>query len=196
MNGKDTNSVICGESLAECLFELVQRSIRDRRANLSVNVEFYIVELLKKFHNVDSLDTCLRLNSGEKPMTVLLLEALQSSFEEKIRKLRNIGDSTLVLAGFFEESLCGGIVAPDYYAALGKNAYSNLSSLRANEPHFSELFSELSEKFLIASRVLSDVAPWNHAISQKDIVRLYEKWLKTGDEKIKAILTEAGLKVE
>jgi hypothetical protein len=193
MDAKTSDIIISGESLAECLFEMVREAIRARRTGISEGAEFYIVELLKKFHHADALESCINLNSEEKPMTILLLEALQSSFEERIKKLRTLGDSALILAGFFEENLKAGTVDPTYYFSLGKSAYSNLSGLCSDDEYFAGLFFEMSEKFPLIAEVLSDVAPWNHALQPQDIIRLYERWLKTGDLKIRSALIEEGL---
>jgi len=37
------------------------------------------------------------------------------------------------------------------------------------------------------------VAPWNRAISNTDLLRIYERWLSTGDQKLQNFLEEQGI---
>ncbi len=175
--------------------EMVKESLESRRAQVSLAAEFYIVDLLRRLQKPDSMESYVEISSQEKPITILLLEALQAAHEVKLRRLKAIAESTLVLSGMFAESLRGGVVNPSYYFSVGTAAYKNLSSACDGSEYFSELYMELSGKFALFAKVLSDVAPWNKASGPIDLVRLYERWQKTGDERIRAALVEKGIKV-
>ena len=118
---------------------------------------FYLVQLLTRFVCPEG-----RLaDVGPRPvhpLGAMLLSAAQE--HEPYRRfvlLRDIGDMSLLLAGFFAESLRRRQVQADYYAHLGGAAYGSAAETcrpAANAP----VFSELAHKFVVFAGVLSDVA--------------------------------------
>ena len=77
----------------------------------------------------------------------------------------------------------------DYYISLGGYAYSRLAS---HDDAFADVFGELAEKFVPVVDVLSDISDRSRS-SNRDVLRLYERWLRTGSERDRLLLAEKGL---
>ena len=95
------------------------------------------------------------------------------------------------MSGFFADSLRRKLVDVDYYVSIGGVAYQALS--RDETDTFSPVFAELAEKFIAFVDVLSDVSERSSCASNMDLLRLYERWLKTGSRRSGQLLVERGV---
>ena len=95
------------------------------------------------------------------------------------------------------EHLCRLVVAHrklvdvDYYVSLGGFAYGALS--RVETDTLSPVFAELAEKFARFVDVLSEVSERSSCSSNADLLRLYERWMKTGSPRSAQLLAERGV---
>ena len=105
--------------------------------------------------------------------------------------LKQIGDLSLFISGFFSDSLRRKLVDVDYYVSIGGFAYNTLS--RHESDTFSPVFAELAEKFADFVDVLSEVSERTSCASNLDLLRLYERWLKTGSRRCGQLLVERGV---
>ena len=81
----------------------------------------------------------------EKILGIKLMEAGKFPVKKQKRVLRDIGDTALLLCGYFFESINNKIVNISYYQELGKTAYRRLNALIPdlyNTPSFFKIFSE------------------------------------------------------
>ena len=97
---------------------------------------------------------------------------------------------SLFTSGFFSDSLNRKLVDVDYYVSMGEYAYGSLSR---DEDTFSDVFAELSRKFVGFTDVLADVCEQTSLRSRSDILRLYEKWLRTGSIRDGKNLVDRGI---
>ena len=65
----------------------------------------------------------------------------------------------------------------DYYIQLGECAYGSLA--RHGDPALGDVFDELAGKFGKCVDVLSEVSERSALTSNADLLRLYEKWIRT-----------------
>jgi len=122
---------------------------------------------------------------------VRLAQALESGGARQRVTLKEIGDVALFVSGFFSDSLNRKLVDVDYYVSIGGRAYNVLS--RVETDTFSPVFAELGEKFVGFVDVLSEVSERTSCTSNSDLLRLYEKWLKTGSRRSGQLLVERGV---
>jgi hypothetical protein len=148
--------------------------------------EYYLVNLLCQYVR---LDPAAHADHGE-PLAVRLARALQTGGTEQRARLRSLGDFSLFTTGFFSDSLTRRHVDVDYYVSMGAYAYGSLS--RA-EDAFREVFAELSRKFVGFSDVLADISERTTLTSNNDLLRIYEKWLRTGSARDGQRLIERGI---
>ena len=74
---------------------------------------------------------------------------------------------------------------------MGEYAYGSLG--RRDEDAFADVFSELATRFVGFADVLSEVSERSTLRSSTDVLRLYEKWLRTGSSRDRDKLIERGI---
>ena len=79
----------------------------------------------------------------------------------------------------------------DYYVSIGRTAYTALS--RHETDAFSPVFTELAENFVRFVDVLSEVSERASCCSNADLLRIYERWLRTGSPRSGQLLAERGV---
>jgi len=110
---------------------------------------------------------------------------------EQRARLRNLGDSSLFVSGYFSDSLRRRVVDVDYYVSMGEYAYASLG--RRDEDAFGEVFTELARKFVAFTDVLSDISEQTGTAGSADVLRLYERWLRTGSPRDGQRLADRGI---
>ncbi len=175
----------------EFFHEVVSEALSARQLAASEPAGWYLVNLLGEL-------TTSRLT--DEPLALKLAAANDGSGGgERVKKLKEVGDTSLVLAGFFAESLGRGLVDVDYYVSLGKNAYAQLArqlagagKAKRGNKSIPEVYDELAQKFPAFVEVLAEVKK-RVDFGQSDVGRLYEVWLRTRDEWVENKLRDAGL---
>ncbi len=183
-------------SLGEFFKERVSDSIHTLKVEASPEAEFYLVQLLTTFTEASRLyESTEGGQAGEKPLALRYFEATLASRHEKIPVLKKMGDVALYTSGFFADSFFKKVISADYYIHMGETAYSSLSHILSSEKniHVQELFEELADKFIRFVDVLSDVAHRSRLGSDTSLLKLYERWLKTGSKKAYDLLVEQGM---
>jgi hypothetical protein len=93
----------------------------------------------------------------------------------------------------FSEWLGRSMVGVDYYIELGGRAYDALGEVAARHGRERSLWDELSEKFSQLVEVLNEVSERTMAVSDAGLLRLYEKWMKTGSVRLATLLRQQGV---
>ena len=180
-----SEAVFRQESAVAYFKELVDGALTHQRLETQELTAFYVVRLLTSFlqRPVGADD--------QMPLAVRLAQALESGGIRQRESLRQIGDLSLFISGFFSDSLHRKLVDVDYYVSIGGSAYNALS--RVETDMFSSVFAELGEKFVGFVDILSEVSERTSCASNADLLRLYEKWLKTGSRRSGQLLAERGV---
>lgn len=173
------------DSPVEFFKEQVEGAMQRQHLHASDWTVYYLVNLLASFVSPARLQ---QMNTAE-PLGVRLARALATEGGPRRDDLRHIADHSLFLAGFFGDSLQRRLVDVDYYISLGGYAYGRLA---AHDDAFADVFGELAEKFVPVVDVLSDISDRSRS-SSRDVLRLYERWLRTGSARDRLLLSERGL---
>ncbi len=166
------------EAPAEYFKELVDSALARQHVRAGDLTAYYLVNLLCQFVRPGAGSTTA-LDS--EPLAIRLTRALQTGGTEQRARLRSLGDFSLFMSGFFSDSLRRRTVDVDYYVSMGEYAYGSLS--RRDEDAFAEVFGELARKFVGFTDVLADISERTGVTSSADLLRLYEKWLRTGSSR-------------
>ena len=110
---------------------------------------------------------------------------------EQRQRLRNLGDFSLFMSGFFSDSLRRRAVDVDYYVSMGEYAYGALA--RRDEDALGGVFAELGRKFVPFMDILTDISERTGTTAPSDILRLYERWLRTGSSHAGQRLVDQGI---
>jgi hypothetical protein len=164
--------------------ELVESAMARQHLHAADLTEYYLVNLLCQYIRPD------RVGHGE-PLAFRLARALESGGSEQRARLRSVGDFSLFMSGFFPDSFTRLAVDVDYYKSMGEYAYGSLS--KSEEEAFAEVFGELSRNFVGFMDVLSDISERTTLASTTEVLRLYEKWLRTGSVRDGQRLIERGI---
>jgi hypothetical protein len=114
---------------------------------------------------------------------------LESGGIRQRASLKHIGDVALLVSGFFSDSLNRELVDVDYYVSIGGCAYNALSRVETDTFRRSSRSSGPSSWGSWTCCLRSASA---RRASNADLLRLYEKWLKTGSRRSGQLLIERG----
>jgi hypothetical protein len=174
--------------------ELVQKGLSSRKIQTYPFVESYLVSLLQ--HYLDSRNLFEEPTDGAErtPQTLaeMYLIAQNSEPIQKVEMLKKLGDRTLYISGFFGDSLSHKIVDVDYYAQIGGSAYASLAHC-TREDTLAKVFHVFSSRFMDFVDVLTFISHHSFIKSDQSILRLYDRYLRTGSELAKDKLIEMGV---
>jgi hypothetical protein len=179
-----TDAVVRRESASEYFKELVEGALAHQHIAAGELTSFYVVNLLTGFLQQPAED-------DQTPLAFRLADALDAAGIRQRASLKQIGDFSLFVSGFFADSLNRKLVDVDYYVSIGGTAYTALS--RHETDTFSPVFAELADNFVRFVDVLSEVSERASLSSNVDLLRLYERWLKTGSRRSGQLLAERGV---
>jgi hypothetical protein len=173
------------ESPTEFFRDLVESAMQNQRVCAQELTSFYVVNLLAGFVHGDA-------HAGtDQTLGARLARAMQTAGAAQRDGLRSVADQSLFISGFFSDSLNRSLVDVDYYIQLGESAYRSLA--RQEDRALGDVFDELSDKFTHFVDVLGEVSERTSIASNADVLRLYEKWLRTGSRRSGDLLAARGI---
>lgn len=172
------------ESPAEFFRELVSAAMERQHLAAREITAFYLVNLLTGFVQRDER------RSADEAIGIRYVKAMGASGSTQLDELRHVGDISLFTAGFFADSLSRRLVDVDYYIHIGEGAYG---SLARSDVTLGDVFDELAEKFTAFVDVLGDVSEHAAISTNTDLLRLYERWLRTGSRRSGERLVARGI---
>ena len=179
--------LVRSESPTEYFRELVESAMHHQHLAAREMTSYYVVNLLTGFVHLDRSDA-----ADDEPLGIRLAKALQAAGTAQRTGLRRVGDLSLFISGFFSDSLNRSLVDIDYYIQLGERAYGSLARQGVAD-NFGDVFDELSEKFGGFVDVLTEVSERTLLTTNTDLLRLYEKWLRTGSRRSGDLLVSRGI---
>lgn len=196
-NPQQSARVIVDTNLHEYFYDSVNTALERQQVAAQPETASYLVNLLVSFMRSERLYETSEEGLTFRPLAMRYADTLQGlSPELRARALRELGDVALFVAGVFAESFSRKLIDVDYYAAMGGSAYARLAdSLRSSQTGrpFSNMFEELADKFLGFADVLSEVAEHPEVRQHRDVLRLYDRWLKTGSRRAAERLRALGI---
>ena len=175
------------ESPVEYFRELVETAMQRQHLSARRLTSFYLVNLLAGFVHFDRSPAA----GDDEPLGVRFVKALHEAGVRQRDELRHVGDLSLFISGFFADSLTRSLVDIEYYIHLGEHAYGSLA--RQGDGTFGDVFDELSEKFPAFVDVLGEVSERTALTSNADLLRLYERWLRTRSRRSGDLLASRGI---
>lgn len=153
--------LVTASSMQAYFREALEVAIRTSKIQMTESAQAYLVHLLNEFSRSEV--AFAGTDYGEKfNMAQLLERALGAQDSEAQRIFRHLGDTSLYLLGFFQESTLQRIVSQSYYRDMGSQAYLHASSLaRTHTVHTAALFYEMSERFNDMVIIIENIARYN-----------------------------------
>jgi hypothetical protein len=194
--GHTSKRVLPVTNLREFFKDALHGALEKQQLAVEDQTEHYVVNLLTLFARSEALYDSTSEGPRLKPLVVMLSEALEApSAGDRNRNLQRLGDVSLFIAGFFAQSFARKLVDIDYHIAMGGRAYAALAETmsRGKGRVLGGVFAELAEKFQPMVDALNELSETSYSHSDKDILRLYEIWLKTGSRRCYEILNRLGV---
>lgn len=164
--------------------EVVTDALEAIHLDTSEPAEWYLVGLLGDF---------TKGRISDEPLALKLAASQAADPGERVRRLKEVGDTSLYVSGFFTESLGRKLVDADYYIGLGTRAYAELAGRLGGS--LTDVYAELADKFPRFVDVLAEVRRRCDFLGA-DVVRLYEQWLRTREAWIERKLRAFGVLVD
>jgi hypothetical protein len=181
------------------LNEYFRNEVTEAKADLGLKLgdiaEFYLVNLLCEYARAGAAPA-----PGGEPLALLYKRAREANLGERVRLLKDLGDLSLYVAGFFTESIERTLVDKSYYIAMGGGAYSDLSGLIGMQRQgelFAKLYVELAQKFSALVGLLNEIADRSREASddEREVLALYERWIRTKSERLRRLLIDKGMQL-
>ncbi len=192
-----TKTAIDVRNLREFFRDSVHEALARQQVGVDDHTEHYVVNLLTMFSRSEALFDLTPDGPRLRPLALMLADAASaSSSEQRSRALQRLGDVSLFIAGFFSHGFARRLVDVDYHVAMGGRAYGTLADTCNHGTRgraLASVFAELAEKFQRLVDALNDVSEMSWRNSDRDALRLYEIWLKTGSPRAHALLRDKGV---
>ncbi len=175
--------------------EVVKEACAQRHVKTQPDIEAYLVQLLKFYLDSRNLHGPLLDDRSERPpetFAEMYLQAINSETMKKKELMRTLADRALYLTGFFSDSFQSKIVDLDYYVEIGSAAYSNLYAW-SKQDTLSAVYSTFSKRFHEYVEVLNYISEKSLVQSDQNVLRLYDRYLRTGSDLAREKLTELGV---
>jgi hypothetical protein len=190
-----SETILVGKSAKEYFRDLLADALEHRQFRIQEATEFYLVNLLADYLERERLfsPASAQGEAGVEPLALILKRALEGDREARWRNLKRLGDTSLFVSGFFGDSLTRSLVDVNYYIAMGERAYDALADERRGPSGAQELFGELSGRFAQLVDLFAEIAELSDLRSNRGLVRLYERFLLTGSQRVAVRLRERGV---
>ncbi len=176
---------------------MVEEAVEKRQIHSSRGEQEYLITLLEHFLDARNLydEPTVDEQTGlrkELSFSEIYLTAIQSEKSAQFELFKKLADRSLYISGFFGDSLNRKIIDVDFYVDLGGAAYANLSQISTERPMV-EVYRTFSMRFVEFVDVLAYISHQSFIKSNEGILRLYDRYIKTGSGLAKDKLIELGV---
>lgn len=191
------NPLLTPADLRGFFHEAVASAARNQNVGAADHTIDYVADLLTDYSRSDRLFDYGEEGMNIPPLATLYLHAVEApSRHERHALLRRLGDLALFLSGLFSGFLQRRLVDVDYCVNMGRGAYGVLGTsagdpLRAPDLHHT--FSELAAQFRDFVEVIAEVGEDAWSGHSRDLLGVYEEWLRTGSPQLARRLRRAGI---
>lgn len=138
-SSSDSKKIILTSNLKGFFFDGLSELNKKSLCPVPESIIYYSSDVLDKFALSEDFFETSEGKVREKILGMKLLEATQFGRDEQKKIYKEVGDMSLMVCGYFSESVNKKIVDTHYYAQLGKMAYSHLNNVTPkflDIPHF------------------------------------------------------------
>lgn len=141
------NEIILETSLQAFFFDQLIDANKKFQSPLPNETIYYSSLVMDKFGHSKEYFDVIDGKVREKILGIKLLESTHLRKREQQRELQDIGDTALLLCGFFYDSINEKIVDYRYYKEIGQIAYSRLNSYIPSFYDVNSFYRNLSNQF-------------------------------------------------
>jgi hypothetical protein len=183
--------IVRAESPMEFFKGQVEEAMEHQRLKASEESAYYLVQLLDAYVRPDRLYRRAEV-PPDRALAEVFCTALAADGFRRFALFRLSGDMSLLLSGFFSDSLHRKSVDVDYYIRLGGTAYST-AAVSCDTVTSAQLFEELAANFARFVDVLNEVSGNCSLTDDTNLLRLYERFVRTGSPRCAELLRRHGV---
>lgn len=172
----ETRKIIAASNLQGFFFEGLNKLNKKSLYPVPESIIFYSSEVLDKFALSQDFFDVTDGKVREKILGVKLLEAMQLSREEQLRTYKEVAEMSLLVCGYFSESVNRKIVDTHYYAQLGKMAYGHLNTAIPEFLDIPSFYSMVSTCFEATTQLMANFASKNRTGLETGLI--FQKFLQ------------------
>jgi hypothetical protein len=183
-------------NLTEFFRDALGKALSSQHVRLDEHTTHYVVSLLTLYSRTEVSHADTRAGQRWVSLADLLAQAGSANTAvEREALLQRMGDVSLFVAGFFAHGFERRLIDVDYHIAMGGRAYGTLANAPISGPRrvLCKVFGELAGKFQRVVDAIGEISDSARVWSQKDVLRLYEIWLKTGSPRARGLLQQLGV---
>jgi hypothetical protein len=128
-NDSGARKIILSTNLKGFFFDGLSELNKKSLCPVPESIIYYSSDVLDKFALSEEFFEVSDGKVREKILGTKLLEATQMTREEQKRTYKEVGEMSLMVCGYFSQSVSKKIVDTQYYSQLGKMAYSHLNNV-------------------------------------------------------------------
>lgn len=173
--GQNSKNIILTANLKGFFFEGLSELNKKSICPVPESIIYYSSDVLDKFALSEDFFETADGKVREKILGMKLLEASLHNREDQKKIYKEVADMSLMVCGYFSESVNKKIVDTQYYAQLGKMAYSHLNTVTPrflDIPHFYGMVATCFESLTTLMTMLASKD------RQGDKNSIYERILK------------------
>ncbi|MEK7084046.1 MAG: hypothetical protein AAB932_02340 [Patescibacteria group bacterium] len=192
-------TIILDETPQSMFHAAISAALRRQKVQVTNTVVMYMIALLAELVR-DAHKRFIVSARGDRFPMPRLAELWQRAMalppHQRTVVLKQLGDAALLMAGIFHASMNRRLVDVDYCIGMGQSAYNTAGQLLSDDRMFGALYAELSERFVPLVDVLGEVGDGlKIGNATSDLLRLYERWMKTGSPRALQRLVDLGVNV-
>ena len=187
-------SLIHTETSTELFEELVTDAMDHQKVRSRPGPTAYLVQLLDAFVCPQRLFSRAEV-TPDQPLAEIFLAAVSADGMRRFTLLKLSGDLALFISGVMSDSLKRRWVDVDYYGKLGGSAYATVA-IACRSQEGATLFEELAKHFGQYVDILNEVSERCGLLDHSDILRLYERWRRTGSQRSASALRRLGVPLD
>ena len=184
-----TGRLVSDERLGYFLKQKLDEVLKNNKIETTETAQFYVWNLLLNPPTAE-----IDRKHAKLPLAITYNQAQSRGIgsRQSVADFKLVGDTCLLVAGFWWNSLARSLVDVDYFVGLGSSAYGNVSQ---TDTELSEVLGELSGYFkeitnaLIEMSIILDIAK----TSDSELLRIYEVWAHTHNKALARILAKYGI---
>ena len=193
------SELVKAQDVRDFFQEALTDLVGQRKIDVGDDTVAYVTNLLTVFARSDRFYEWTPQGPTLTPLAMIYAEVMQAkSMKHRQQMLQRLGDVALFMAGMFSESFHQKTYDVDYYIGMGGAAYGSLSASISSQLEgrmSSKVFAELSRFFSDFVQVLTDLYEYAEIQDDREILRWYELWMRTGSKQAAKKLQSIGIDV-
>jgi hypothetical protein len=177
----------------DSLYELNKKSL----CPVPEPVIYYSSDVLNKFALSEDFFEISEGKVREKILGMKLLEATQFSRDDQKKIYKEVGDMSLMICGYFSESVNKKIIDTNYYSQIGKMAFSHLNTITPKFLDIPEFYSMVATCFESLTTLMILLASRERGIESNLIFKkvMNDEYISEKEMLISGVLPRTSKKV-